>query len=318
MNNHNIGDESTAGITAAQAPRPRPAARGGLWSGVIQSMRPAQWAKNSFVFAAIIFSGHLFEREAQLHTLLAFAALCMCASGAYLFNDIRDREQDRNHPTKRLRPIAAGVVPVGAALGLALGLVATGLAVASSVNTKTGFAVAAYVALTFSYSLLLKNIVIVDVLALAAGFVLRVIVGAEAIAVEFSSWLVLCTFLLALFLALGKRRHELVLLESNAQSHRPILGEYSPHFLDMMIAVVTAGTMMSYVLYTMDATTLARFHGNKPIYTSVFVLYGIFRYLYLIHQRRSGGNPTQIMYTDRGIQIAALLWAASVVALRYA
>ena len=308
-----MNDDSTAGLNAQQAPR----ASGGLLSGIVRSMRPIQYVKNTFAFAAIIFSGHLFERWALLRTVAAFIALCLCASAAYLYNDVRDRVQDRTHPTKRLRPVASGLVPVGLALALSVVFAAAGLGLAFAVNQRTGWAVLGYVVLTTSYSLVLKHIVIVDVLALAAGFVLRVITGAEAISVEFSSWLVLCTFLLALFLGFGKRRHELVLLEENAQSHRPILGEYSLHFLDMMMAVVTAGTMMSYVLYTMDPATLGRFHGNKPIYTSVFVLYGIFRYLYLIHRKGSGGDPTRALYTDRGLQLAALFWILSAVLLRY-
>jgi 4-hydroxybenzoate polyprenyltransferase len=302
--------DSTAGFTVV----PR---RQSVLAGIVRSMRPAQYAKNTFVFAAIIFSGHLFDQPALLRTLGAFAALCLCASAAYLYNDVRDREQDRNHPVKRERPIASGAVPVGLAVTLATVFAAGGLGLAFAINQKTGFTVLGYVILTTAYSLMLKHVVIVDVLAVAAGFVLRVIIGAEAIAVEFSSWLVLCTFLLALFLGFGKRRNEIVLLEGNAQSHRRILGEYSVPFLDMMMAVVTAGTMMSYVLYTMDPATLARFHGKQPIYTSVFVLYGIFRYLYLIHQKRSGGNPTEALYSDRGLQLAALLWVLSVVILRY-
>jgi 4-hydroxybenzoate polyprenyltransferase len=306
-----IEAERPAGGEGASGPR-----RSLLW-GIVNSMRPTEYVKNTLVFAAIVFSGHFFEREALTKALVAFAAVCLCASAAYLYNDVRDREQDRIHPRKRQRPIASGLVPAGLAVVLAASFAAGGVGLAFSVNRKTGYAVLGYVALTLAYSLALKHIVILDVLAIACGFVLRVIVGAEAIEVEFSSWLVLCTFLLALFLGFGKRRHEITLLEGNAQYHRPILGEYSLQFLDLVMAIVTAGTMMSYVLYTMDPLTLARFHGHKPIYTSIFVLYGIFRYLYLIHQKGAGGNPAQMIYSDRGLQFAVLFWIVSVFLLRY-
>ncbi|MBI3483715.1 MAG: decaprenyl-phosphate phosphoribosyltransferase [Acidobacteria bacterium] len=310
----NSSATNPAGGTSSGTP---PQGNGGVLSGVVRSMRPTEYVKNTLAFAAIIFSGHFFERDALLHSLAAFAALCLTASAAYLYNDVRDREADRSHPVKRNRPIASGIVPTGLAVTLAIVYVAGGLGIALAINRYTFFTVLGYVTLTTCYSLFLKHIVILDVLALASGFVLRVITGAEAIQVEFSPWLVLCTFLLALFLGFGKRRHELVLLENNAQTHRPILGEYSPHFLDMMMAVVTAATMMSYVLYTMDPVTIARFHSKNLIYTSVFVLYGIFRYLYLVHQKAGGGNPAHMIYLDRPLQIAAVLWVIAVFLLRY-
>jgi 4-hydroxybenzoate polyprenyltransferase len=290
---------------------------GGVLGGVIRSMRPGEYVKNTLAFAALLFSGHFFERSAQLHALAAFVALCLTASAAYLYNDVRDRQADRNHPVKRHRPIASGVVPVGLATALAFVNMAAGLGIAFAVNPTTGYSVLGYIALTTCYSLFLKQIVILDVLSIATGFVLRVISGAEAIQVEFSPWLVLCTFLLALFLGFGKRRHELMLLEGDAQSHWPVLGEYSPRFLDMMMAVVTAATMMSYVLYTMDPITLANFQSKDLIYTSLFVLYGIFRYLYLIHQKAAGGNPAYMIYTDPPLRFAAVLWVLSVFLLKY-
>jgi 4-hydroxybenzoate polyprenyltransferase len=285
--------------------------------GLLTGVRPREWVKNLFVFAAIVFSGNLNSGPAILHSIAAFGALCLAAGATYLLNDVRDREADRNHPQKRLRPIAAGVVPVPLALvvGAASALVA--IAIAFSVNFSTGLAVVGYLVLTTLYSLVLKQMVILDVVAVASGFVLRVIVGSVAIDVQFSSWLVLCTFMLALFLGFGKRRNELVLLEGNAHSHRPILSDYSPQFLDMMMAVVTAAAVMSYVLYTMDAETIAHFGSRNLIYSSVFVVYGIFRYLYLIHQRSSGGNPADVLYRDRPLLIAVAFWVASVVLLRY-
>lgn len=279
--------------------------------------RPPEWIKNTFAFAALVFSGNLFSQAAILRSVAGFGALCMAASATYLVNDVRDRDKDRAHPTKSLRPIASGAVSQGLALFTAFLVGGAGIAVAFALNVQTGLIVVAYLVLTTSYSLVLKQVVILDVLAVASGFVLRVIVGAAAIEVKFSSWLVLCTFMLALFMGFGKRRHELVLLEESATSHRSTLGEYSPQFLDMMMAVVTASAVMSYVLYTMDPETIAHFQSRGLIYTSVFVVYGIFRYLYLIHQKSWGGNPAAALYRDWSLQLSILLWALTVFLLRY-
>lgn len=287
-----------------------------MW-GLLVSVRPAEWLKNTLAFAAAVFSGRFFEPTSQLQALAAFAALCLAASATYLVNDVKDREADRLHPVKRHRPIASGLVPPGLAVAVALAGFAAALGLAFRVNRETGWTVAGYVALTTLYSFTLKHVVILDVLALASGFVLRVIAGAEAIQVEFSLWLVACTFLIALFLGFGKRRHELAVLEGSAQGHRPILGEYSPQFLDLMMAVVTAATVMSYILYTMAPETVARFQTRNLIYTSVFVLYGIFRYLYLIHQKSGGGNPAEMIYRDTSLRLAVLFWFVSVLLLRY-
>ena len=288
-----------------------------LW-GLLQSIRPGDWLKYTLVFAAILFSGKLFVLQALVATGGAFVALCLVASATYLVNDVKDRTSDRSHPTKCRRPIAAGLVPPRVAVIAAVAAGAAGIAIAFAVNRGTGLVVLGYLVLTTLYSFVLKHVVILDVLSIAIGFVLRVIAGAEAIRVDFSSWLVLCTFLAALFIGFGKRRHELVLLEADAQMHRPILREYSLHFLDMMMAVVTAATVMSYALYTMDPETVARFHSRRLIYTGIFVLYGIFRYLYLIHQRNGGGNPAELFYHDRFLLAAVLFWILSVAFLRYA
>ncbi len=289
----------------------------GTMGGLIAAVRPKEWIKNTFVFAAILFSGKVFEREAVLAALQGFAALCMAASATYLLNDVRDREADRQHPTKRNRPIAAGVISPAMALGTSAILAALALLLAFTVNRETGLVLLGYLTLTTLYSSILKHMVILDVLAIACGFVFRVILGAEAIRVEFSSWLVLCTFMLAVFLGFGKRRNEMMLLEGQASSHRPILGEYSLQFLDKMMGVVTACTVMSYVLYTMDPHTVERFGSRNLIYSSVIVLYGIFRYLYLVHQKAGGGNPANIVLSDRPIQVAVALWVVVVFLLRY-
>jgi len=290
---------------------------GAAIQGLVISMRPAEWLKNTLVFAALIFSGNLFDVGSLGRALAAFASLCLSAGATYLVNDVWDCEVDRAHPRKQRRPIASGLIPPRLAIATAVvsAIVAVGMAFA--VNPTTGLAVLGYLTLTTLYSFFLKNVVILDVLALAGGFVVRVIVGAVAIGVEFSSWLVLCTFALALFLGFGKRRHELVLLEDNAHSHRPILGEYSLQFLDMMMAVVTGVAVMSYVLYTMDEHTIAHFGSRNLIYTSAFVFYGIFRALYLIHQKAAGGNPADLFYQDRSLLLAVVLWVVSVSLLLY-
>lgn len=285
--------------------------------GLLWSVRPPEWIKNTFVFAAAIFSGQLASPGVLTASSLAFVSLCLAASATYLLNDVRDRRSDQLHPIKRHRPIAAGVVSSALAVGTALLAGVVGLSLAFGLNRQTGFVLIGYLALTTVYTLFLKRVVILDVLAVACGFVLRVILGAVAIGVEFSSWLILCTFMLALFLGFGKRRHELTLLEGNAAAHRAILGEYSPPFLDMMMAVVTSGAMMSYVLYTMDPATIAHFKTPNLVYTSVFVLYGVFRYLYLIHQKSFGGNPAATLYRDWSLLLSVLLWMTSVVLLRY-
>jgi 4-hydroxybenzoate polyprenyltransferase len=284
---------------------------------IARSMRPPEWVKNLLVFAAAIFSGNFFVPRAFAQSLEAFAALCLTASAGYLLNDVKDCEADRHHPEKCYRAIASGLLPRGLALGVAAVLAAVGIAIAFTINRTTGIGVVGYAVLTVFYTLFLKHVVVLDVLSLAVAFVLRAIIGAEAVGVEFSNWLVLCTFLLALFLGFGKRRHELALLEDKAHPHRPVLAEYSPQFLDMMISVVTAATMMSYALYTMAPETIARFHTRNLIYTTAFVLYGIFRYLYLIHQKSSGGNPAQVFFRDWPLRAAVLFWLFSIFLLRY-
>lgn len=294
----------------------RNAGRGAV-PGLLIAIRPAEWIKNTFVFAAILFAGKILDVAAVRAAVIGFVALCCAASATYLFNDLRDCATDRLHPVKRNRPIAAGIISPGLAVGTGVILAVAGVLLAFFVNRATGFTLLGYLALTSVYTAVLKHMVILDVLALAVGFVLRVILGAEAIQVEFSSWLVLCTFMLAVFLGFAKRRHELVLLAGGAQAHRPILGEYSEHFLDMMMGIVTASTVMSYVLYTMDPHTVERFGSRNLIYTSVFVLYGIFRYLYLVHQKASGGNPASVLNRDGPLRVTVVLWVAAVFLLRY-
>jgi 4-hydroxybenzoate polyprenyltransferase len=285
-------------------------------AAVVASLRPRQWVKNLFVFAGLVFAQQLFT-AAALTALAAFAIFCALSGAVYLVNDVADRERDRRHPTKRLRPIAAGRLSAGAAVAIAV-LIATGAIGASLAITPKFAAVAvAYTVLLTAYSVWLKHLVILDVLVVALGFTLRAVAGAVAIAVEISSWLLICTILIALFLALGKRRHEYIALRAVAARHRPILEEYSEALLDQMIAVVTASTVMAYALYTMSPETVAKFDTQLLPATLPFVLYGIFRYLYLIYRRELGGNPSELFLNDRALQINALAWIAAVLMIIY-
>lgn len=287
-----------------------------LTRALLVSVRPHQWIKNLVVLAALAFSKHLFEADAFLRAALAFLVFCALAGAAYLVNDLVDLEQDRQHPVKRRRPIASGVLPAAAARAAAALLVA--LALAASVWLGRGFALVAvaYLLLTFAYSLALKHHVILDVLAIAIGFVLRAVAGALAIEVRFSDWLLVCTILLALFLALAKRRHELVSLE-DAAGHRRILKEYSPYLLDQMIAVVTASCLTAYAFYTLAPETVEKYRTERLSWTIPFVIYGIFRYLYLVHRKDQGGSPTEVLLADRPLLAAVALWAVVVIAIVY-
>jgi 4-hydroxybenzoate polyprenyltransferase len=235
----------------------------------------------------------------------------------YIFNDLADRQHDRLHPLKCMRPIASGdLSPTVAAIA---GMVLAGIAltVATLMNPPLGVTAASYLLLLLLYSAALKHVVIVDVLVIAGGFVLRAMAGAIAVDVPISHWLLVCTTLLALFLALSKRRHELTLLGEGAVSHRRILEEYSPYLLDQMIAVVTASTLVAYTLYTTDGETAARLGTSRLGLTIPFVLYGIFRYLYLVHQKRGGGSPSTMLVTDRPLLACVALWALSVAVILY-
>jgi 4-hydroxybenzoate polyprenyltransferase len=286
-----------------------------LW-GVLVSLRPRQWVKNLFVFAGLIFSHRLFTPSAWA-ALAAFAIFCALSGAIYLFNDVADREKDRLHPRKRDRPVASGLLPVPIAVAAGVVLVAVGLAAAFWLSGRLGAAALAYVVLLTTYSAWLKHVVIVDVLAVSIGFVLRAVAGALAIDVEISGWLLICTVLIALFLALGKRRHEYLTLEGAAARHRPILAEYSAGLLDQMIAVVTASTVTAYALYTMSPETVAKFHTQLLPATLPFVLYGIFRYLYLLYRRQLGGNPSELVLNDRALLLNTIGWILAVLLIIY-
>lgn len=286
-------------------------------AAVAVSLRPRQWTKNLIVLAAVIFGGKLTDQAAVLAAGGATAAFCLLSSVVYLVNDLRDREADRLHPIKRRRPIAAGELSPATAGALALGLAAASLAFSFWLSTGFGVVATTYLGLLTIYSTALKHLVILDVLTLAMGFVLRVIGGAVAVSVPPSHWLVLLVLLGALFLALSKRRAELVALAGDAKHHRPSLAEYSPYLLDQMIGVVTASTLIAYALYTIDPATIDRFGTERLVWTVPFPLYGIFRYLYLVHQRAGGGDPSEVLVTDKPILICVALWGLAVVALVY-
>ncbi len=284
---------------------------------LLLSLRPHQWTKNLLVFAPLLFAVKLFDLVAVTRAAWAFVVFCALSSVVYLINDVLDREGDRQHPLKRTRPIAAGEVSIGAALATAALMGAGGLAGAFLLNWRFGAVSTLYVVLQALYSLSLKHIVIIDALTLAIGFVLRAIGGAVAIDVVISHWLFVCTILLALFIALAKRRHELVLLADGATSHRPILGEYSAYLLDQMIAVVTASTLIAYIFYTISPETEQKFGTSWLGLTIPFPLYGIFRYLYLVHRREEGGSPADLLLNDRPLLACVTLWVVAVVLIIY-
>jgi 4-hydroxybenzoate polyprenyltransferase len=282
---------------------------------LIRSMRPNQWVKNTVIFAGIIFARHFERTDDLLRVLAAFGIFCALASAVYLFNDIRDRNTDRAHPQKRDRPIAAGRVSVSTA-GITAGiLIAIGLAGAWRLGVQFFTAAALYVVLSTAYSIVLKRVAVLDVMIVASGFVIRAVAGAAAIQVAISPWLIVCTSLLALFLGFGKRRSELVALGGDATSHRAALAGYTIPLLDQLIAVTTASTVVAYALYTLAPDTHAKFGTTNLIWTLPFVMYGVFRYLYLIHGENKGGNPTHALLTDPPIIINGALWLISVIVI---
>lgn len=284
---------------------------------LLKAMRPVQWVKNVFVLAPIVFAEQLAHPAVLGHAALAFLVFCCAASTIYLFNDLRDREEDRRHPLKKHRPLASGALSVRLATTAAvvLGLAALGLSI--GLGGRFVALVVTYVAINVAYSSWLKRIVILDVMAVASGYVIRVLAGAEAISVAVSSWLLLCTIFLALLLIFSKRRHERVLLAEKAGDHRSVLDHYSETYLDQMINVVTASTVVAYALYAVDEDTVARFGSERLVYTVPLVLFGIFRYLYLIYQRPEPRNPTEAILTDLPSVLNVVLWGLLVLWIVY-
>jgi 4-hydroxybenzoate polyprenyltransferase len=296
--------------------RPASARRPALVNLLI-SLRPGQWSKNFIVFAGLIFGQQLFDPVAVGRAVAAFVVFCGLSGVVYLINDVVDRESDRRHPAKAGRPIASGALAPHTALLSAVLMGILALGAAAWLGPRFFLVSAAYLALLGLYSGPLKHIVIIDVLTIAIGFVLRAVAGAVVIALPISHWLLVCTILLALFLALSKRRHELVLLADEATGHRRILQEYSPYLLDQMISVVTASTLIAYAFYTISPETVEKFDTDLLGLTLPFPLYGIFRYLYLVHQKEGGGSPAEMLLADRPLLGCVALWVAAVVLIIY-
>ncbi len=284
---------------------------------VVKSLRVKQWIKNFFLFAPLIFSENVFDIRLLSKTIFAFILFCILSGAAYILNDLQDLDQDKLHPRKSKRPLASGRLGKKPAFLAFLFLAALGIAGGYLINFRFFTALWVYFIIQVAYSCWLKHVVILDVLLVAIGFLIRVVSGGLAIEVQISPWLLICTFLLALFLALCKRRHELVFLEEEAEIHRPILKEYTPHLLDQMIAVVTASVVISYCLYTISAETIEKFGTGNLIMTVPFVLYGIFRYLYLVHRKDEGGSPEALIIRDKPLLLAVFLWIVSAMLIIY-
>lgn len=283
--------------------------------GVLKGLRPKQWVKNAFVFAGVVFARELDDPAAVGVTVAAFVIFCLLSGATYLINDVLDHERDRLHPKKRHRPIAAGIVSRRLAVVVAAVLAAGGIAASFAINLPFALVAVGYAVLTFTYSTIWKHIVLVDVLALSLGYVARAAGGAIAIDVVVSQWLLLCTILLALFIGLTKRRHELLTLQGEAAAHRKILEGYSAPLLDQMISLVSSAILISYALYTFFSDR------QRPtemlIFTFPFVIYGLFRYLYLTYKRGEGGSPEELVFSDAPLIVCLALWATTALLVLY-
>ncbi|RMF69751.1 MAG: decaprenyl-phosphate phosphoribosyltransferase [Calditrichaeota bacterium] len=286
-------------------------------SALFEAMRPKQWSKNLLLFAGLIFSENFLIASKTLTSVAGFAIFCLLSSSVYILNDIIDIEKDKNHPLKRNRPLPSGRLTLVSAYSGVVLFSTVAIASALKLNLAFGLLAILYFTSITLYSLFLKNYVIIDVIVIALGFVLRAVAGTVVIQVELSNWLLICTFFMALFLALCKRRHELVLLGDGRSKHRKILNEYSTLLLDQMLAVVTAATIITYALYTMAPDTIANFGTNKLVLTIPFVLFGIFRYFYLVYEKDKGGSPENILLSDRPILLNILLYGIAVFLILY-
>ncbi|MDF1536213.1 MAG: decaprenyl-phosphate phosphoribosyltransferase [bacterium] len=283
----------------------------------IRLLRLHQWIKNGFVLAPLVFAGRLLEMDSVVLALSGFTAYCFASSATYVFNDIFDRDQDRHHPFKCRRPVASGEVSVPAANVLGAGLLLTSILIAAGVGIPFLWTLLAYLALQVGYNVLFRNMVILDILVIALGFVLRAVAGTYAIDVVISPWLILCTLLIALFLGFAKRRQEIILLGKDAVQHRRILQSYSVPLLDQLIGIVTAATIVSYAIYTLSPDVTDRIGSPYMILTLPFVIYGIFRYLYLVHVMEKGGSPTRDFLTDGPLLVSTFLWGVVSAVLIY-
>jgi 4-hydroxybenzoate polyprenyltransferase len=286
---------------AKARPRVRTAARAAL-----EALRPAQWTKNLLIFSGIVFAAELGDARRWLYASLAFIAYCAASSAAYLANDVRDAEVDRHHPVKRRRPVARGDLSARAALSLSAALLAFAVTVGTVLGMRSLLLLAAFVTVQAAYTLRLKYIVLIDVFAIACLFVLRAVAGAVAIDVRTSEWLLICTALLALFLALGKRRAELALVTAGETPGRSVLSGYSPQLIDQLVSVTAASAMIAYSLYTFTARD-----SQLMMLTIPFVVYGLFRYLMLIDRSGDGEEPERVLVRDRPLAVAVAMWAVA-------
>jgi len=281
------------------------------------TMRPRQWFKNVFLFVGLVFSQNLFETVLFIKVCGGFLIFCLAASSIYVFNDIHDRESDRKHPEKYRRPLAEGTLQVSEAYMVSMVLAATAFIFAFMMNRTFFVILLAYFILNLAYSLKIKQIVILDIMFIAAGFVLRILAGTTLAGVNPSDWLVICTITLSLFLGFSKRRNELVLMGENAGYQRKVLKEYSIHFLDQMISMVTACTVMSYILYTVSPETVDRFGTKNLMFSIPFALFGVFRYLYLIYLKKKMEDPIDLILKDFPFLLNILLWFSAVMIIIY-
>ncbi|MDQ7782706.1 MAG: decaprenyl-phosphate phosphoribosyltransferase [Desulfomonilaceae bacterium] len=282
-------------------------------------MRPTQWIKNTFVFMPLVFSGRLLQFDDAAGVLGMFVAFCLASSATYVLNDYLDMEQDRAHPLKRKRPLASGEINPRHALAVMALLTGAVFVTAAVLKAPLicSILLAGYMVLQVMYSLVLKNIVILDVLGISVGFLIRVFVGAAVVNLTVSSWLVLCTFAVAILLALGKRRHEVVILNSEAANHRPVLENYSVPLLDQLLQVVTTSTFIFYCLYSVRGNPETGLRSEWMMFTIPLVTYGIFRYMYLIYHKEEGGSPTALLLTDPPLLICSILWLTACIAIMY-
>ena len=287
-----------------------------MLADLLKTMRPKQWLKNVFVFAPLVFDIKLTDVAYLARAVAGFVLLCLASGTVYIVNDVADRDKDRHHPRKRDRPIASGRLPLPVAVAAAVIVLLVTLPVSILLDREFSALVLLYVILQLAYSFWLKRLVIVDVMAIASGFVLRVAAGVPLVAAErFSPWMYTCMALLALFIGFNKRRNELSLLRENAGTHRENLQEYTLPLLDQMIGIVTAATLVCYTLYTALAENLP---PNHAMMLSIpFVLYSMFRWLYLVHVKGMGGEPEEVLLKDHPLQAGVLLWGASVVLIMY-
>ena len=284
---------------------------------LLVSLRPKQWSKNLLVFAGLVFSRNLFDSTSFLRSLAGFAAFCLLSGAVYLINDLVDVGNDRLHPVKKFRPIASGRLRPGAARVAAVVAAVLALVGGWVLDWRFGVVGLAYFLMQLAYSFKLKRMVVLDVMTVAAGFALRAVAGTLLVHVTISSWLFVCTILGALFIALAKRRHELLFLQGGGEAHREVLEKYSEALLDQMMAVATSSTVIAYCLYTIAPETVAKFGTHNLMLTVPFVLYGVYRYLYLVYRKEMGGAPEKVLLTDVPLLVDGVLWAATVVAVLY-